>query len=423
MEKVWKFLEICTMVAVCIFSLGVGMKSEAVTVGRVDGLKQISAGPNKVEISWNAVIGNNIHYKAELCEKKDFTGGIMDNLGAENKGTDLPKEMFSGLTPGKKYYVRVTAFADTGNPENPYFWGIPSGVLEVVTAPENAKVQNFRQTRATETSITVSWKKCAAANAYQLIYGKKGGDINSRKTVLLEKVSSFTAKKLAKNTEYDFWLRPIKKSVSNFLALSSYSTNIQSCPVLPSKIKGVAASFWSPTSEHLDLEWKQSNSADGYQYQIYAVDGKKPLLSGKKEGNGNSTYLLTSKLKSLRFLKLRVRGCVDITEGIKYGAWSDWVFFSRQPDVETRNTKNGIKLTWDKVNGAGSYSVYISSKRNAGYKKVKTTSKTAAIVKKCGKSNLIPGKQYYFMVVANKKVGKRTFQSTRNYCFWITYRK
>ena len=423
MKKKWKFLELCTAVIAGILFLGVGMKSEAATIGTVDGLKQISAGPNKVEISWNAVIGNHVHYKAELCENKNFTGGIMDNLGAESKGTDVPKETFSGLTAGKKYYVRVTAFADIGIPDNPYTWGRPSGVLEVVTAPESAKVQNFKQTRATETSITVSWKRPAGANAYQLIYGKKGADINSRKTVLLGKVTSYTVKKLARNTEYDFWLRPATKSVSNFWALGSYSTNLQGCPVLPPKIKGVAASFWSPTSEHLDLEWKQSDSADGYQYQIYAEDGKKPLLSGRKEGNGNSTYLLTSKLKSLRFLKLRVRGCIDIPAGLKYGSWSDWVYFSRQPDVETRNTKKGVKLTWDKVSGAGNYTVYISTRRNAGYKKVLNTSKTTATVKKCGKSSLKSGRQYYFMVVANKKVGKKTFQSTRNYCFWITYRK
>ena len=37
----------------------------------------------------------------------------MDNLEAENKGSDLPRETFSGLTPGKKYYVRVTAFTYT----------------------------------------------------------------------------------------------------------------------------------------------------------------------------------------------------------------------------------------------------------------------------------------------------------------------
>ena len=227
MKKKWKFLELCTAVIAGILFLGVGMKSEAATIGTVDGLKQISAGPNKVEISWNAVIGNHVHYKAELCENKNFTGGIMDNLGAESKGTDVPKETFSGLTAGKKYYVRVTAFADIGIPDNPYTWGRPSGVLEVVTAPESAKVQNFKQTRATETSITVSWKRPAGANAYQLIYGKKGADINSRKTVLLGKVTSYTVKKLARNTEYDFWLRPATKSVSNFWALGSYSTNLQ----------------------------------------------------------------------------------------------------------------------------------------------------------------------------------------------------
>ncbi|MEY8392257.1 fibronectin type III domain-containing protein [Lachnospiraceae bacterium] len=420
MGKIWKFVKFCTMAVVCVLFLGAGMKSEAVTIGTAGGLKQISAGPNRVEVSWDAVIGNQIRYKAELCENKNFTGGIMDNLGAEKKGTDLPRETFSGLTPGKKYYVRVTAFSCTDEQFN---WGTPSAVLEVVTAPEDVRIQNFKQTKATETSITVSWKKCAEANAYQLIYGKKGDDINSRTKILLDKVTSYTAKKLSKNAEYNFWICPVKKSAAGYCALSSYTTNLLNCPVLPVKVKGVEASFWSPTSEHLDLEWKPSDSADGYQYQIYAEGGKKALLGGRKTENGSSTNFSTDKLKSLRFLKLRVRAFINITGNSQYGKWSDWVYFARQPDVETQNTKGGVKLTWDKVRGAHNYTIYVSTRRESGYKKVENTTKTSATVKKCGKSNLKSGKQYYFMVVANKRVGKKTFQSTRNYCFWITYRK
>ncbi len=419
MGKIWKFVKFYTMAMVCVLFLGAGMKSEAGTIGTVSGLKQISAGPNRVEISWNAVIGNHIRYKAELCENKNFTGGIMDNLEAENKGSDLPRETFSGLTPGKKYYVRVTAFTYT---EEQFCWGTPSVVLEVVTAPESDKIQNFRQTKATETSITVSWKKCAEANAYQLTYGKRGGDLSGRKTVLIDKATSYTVRKLSRNAEYNFWICPVKKSADGFCALSSYTTNLQECPVLPAKVKGVEASFWSPTSEHLDLQWEQSESADGYQYQVYAEGGKKALLGGRKKENGNSTNLSTNKLKSLRFLKLRMRAYINLPGNTQSGKWSDWIYFSRQPDVETQNTKSGVKLTWDKVRGANNYTVYISSRRDSGYKKVKNTSKTSATVKKYGKSGLKSGKQYYFMVVANKKVGKKTFQSTRNYCFWITYR-
>ncbi len=423
MRKVWKIVKLYTMMIVSILFLGVGMKSEAAVVGRTSGLKQTFAGPNRIEISWKAVIGNNIRYKVELCENKNFTGGVMDNLSAGSRGTALPKESFSGLTAGSKYYVRVTAFVMTDEQVPQSSWGTASKVLEVVTAPADDKVKNFRQTKASETSITVSWKKSAGANAYQLAYGKKGADVKNRKVVQLGKVNSYTAKKLSKNTEYDFWLIPVKKSSSGFRALGSHTANLSGCPVLPAKIKGVEASFWSPTSEHLDLGWKKSDSADGYQYQIFAEDGKKALLTGKKAGDGNSTYLITGKLKSLRFLKLRIRGYIEIPGSSKYGKWSDWIYFSRQPDVTTKNTKGGILLTWDKVSGAKSYSVYISTRRTSGYKKVESTAKTSMTVRTCGKASLKQGKQYYFMVVANKRVGKKNFQSTKNYCFWITYRQ
>ena len=118
-----------------------------------------------------------------------------------------------------------------------------------MTAPEGDKIQNFRQTKATETSITVSWKKCAEANAYQLTYGKRGGDLSGRKTVLIDKATSYTVRKLSRNAEYNFWICPVKKSADGFCALSSYATNLQECPVLPAKVKGVEASFWSPTGK------------------------------------------------------------------------------------------------------------------------------------------------------------------------------
>ena len=63
MKKIWKSVEVCTILLVCTLVLGIGMKTEAAVPGIARALKQIDAGPNSVEISWDAVIGNNIQKK------------------------------------------------------------------------------------------------------------------------------------------------------------------------------------------------------------------------------------------------------------------------------------------------------------------------------------------------------------------------
>ncbi|MBE5926452.1 MAG: fibronectin type III domain-containing protein [Lachnospiraceae bacterium] len=68
-------------------------------------------------------------------------------------------------------------------------------------------------------------------------------------------------------------------------------------------------------------------------------------------------------------------------------------------------TKNSIKLSWNKVNGAKGYEIYRATKKNGTYKKVGTTTKLSY---KC--KGLKKGTKYYFKVRAFKKVkGKRVY--------------
>ena len=62
-------------------------------------------------------------------------------------------------------------------------------------------------------------------------------------------------------------------------------------------------------------------------------------------------------------------------------------------------------VSWTKVKSANSYTVYYSTKKNSGFKKL-TVIKNSADIKK-----LSSGKTYYFKVVANKKAGKATVTS------------
>lgn len=411
MREAWKCVRICIMAAAFLLLLGVGVNAQAAPA-QVQGLYQASGSASSVKVKWDALIADGIRYKVELSEDIMFSGGKTE----ERSNTE---SNFYGLSSGRSYFVRVTAFTRENGEE---VYGTPSRPLEVVTVPERSSTQNLRQTAATTTSITVKWEQSPGANAYRLEYFKSG-DTGNRKVVPLGNVLTYTASNLSKDSEYAFYVYPERKSTSGYQASSDLGYSIFGCPVLPGKVEGLTPSFSSPTTKYMELSWDRRNSADGYQYEIYSIAGKKAkkLISDKKDYNGSMESVMSNKLVKPQFLKVRVRAYVVLGSGTRYGAWSGWKYISKQPEIKISNVSGGQRISWKKVGGADSYTLYVSSKRENGYKKVKTLSKNSMTVKKYGRSALKSGKTYYYTVVANKKIGRKTYKGSKTHCYSRVY--
>ncbi len=408
MREVWKYLKVCALAVVCVVLLGVSVKTQAAPA-QVQGLKQTNNSASSVTVSWDVLVADGIRYKVELSADKSFSS-------VKTEETTGATEYFYGLSAGKKYYVRVIAYEKSTG-----ILGRYSEILEVVTKPDNAK-RNLRQTAASTTSISLKWDKNAGANAYQLEYYKDGAS-NVKKVVNLGDVQSYTCNKLSQNSNYVFRLYPVMKSASGYTAVGYTSDTIYNCPVLPGKVSGFTASFSSPTTKYLELSWDKRNSANGYQYEVYSLASKKAkkLLSGKKTYNGTAHSISSNKLVKAPFLKVRIRAYVTLSTGTKYGAWSTWTYTAKQPEIKISNVRGGQKLTWKKISGADSYTLFVSTKRENGYKKVGTVSKNSLVVKKCGKKALKSGKSYYYTIVANKKIGKKTYKGCKTHCYSRPY--
>lgn len=408
MREAWKCLRMCVLAAACVLLLGVGVKAEAAPA-QVQGVEQSKSSLGSVEVSWDTLVADGIRYKVELSSDRAFSSVKT----TETNGSSIS---FFGLSAGKKYYVRVTAYE-----RESAAYGIPSKVIEVVTMPGGGK-HNLRQTAAGTTSITLKWDQKPGVNAYRLEYYKEG-ESRVRKTIYLEDVQTYNVKKLSKNAEYCFELSPILKSADGYSAIGNRSDTLTSCPVLPGKVEELTASFQSPSAKALQLSWDTRANADGYQYEVYSLADKKAkkLLNGKKNYNGSAQTVSSNKLVKAQFLKVRIRAYVTLSTGAKYGAWSSWKYTAKQPDIKISNVKGGQKVVWTKVSGADSYTLYMSTKRETGYKKVKTLSKNSLTVKKCGKSALKVGKNYYYTIVANKKIGKKTYYGCKTHCYSRPY--
>ena len=158
----------------------------------------------------------------------------------------------------------------------------------------------------------------------------------------------------------------------------------------------------------------------GYEIALTGKNGKTTTIKPSydttlhvSDATSINTNTYTSlSLKQIYTVKMRtyqVMGDSAMTK--KYSAWSASTVIVPQPKVTGKRYKKSAELKWDKISGANSYTVYASAKKNKGYKKVATIKKTKCTVKKIGGKKLKAGKLYYYYVVANAKVGGKTYKS------------
>ena len=121
------------------------------------------------------------------------------------------------------------------------------------------------------------------------------------------------------------------------------------------------------------------------------------------------------------FYKVRARGYVVLSSGKKaYGKWSKANVFCMDQtrhnckitDASSSTTKK-VKLAWKKVKGAKNYTVYMSKSRYSGYKAVATTKGTSVTLSSFNGSGFAYDQNYYYYIVANAKVGKKTYKSLK----------
>ncbi len=373
------------------------------------GVKQIDAGETSVKISWDAVFGEDMWYYWRVSDNSAFTTYTSDWNGS-SKGSSCT-DTINGLSAGKTYYVQVGTSATRNYSAAPAdtVWSQP---LEVITVPVQLPSDSIVFTGATETSASIAWTPVEGATHYTVNYWRETEKEDTCSSVVVTTPSA-TLSNLSNNTEYTISVYPYRTN-GIFTAKQSWGRKIYDVPTLPTKVTGVDCTTFSlnKSKGSICLDFDRNEVADGYKYEIYKYNGKKPLITGTY--SYHSISLQNSKLKANQIYKVRVCGYVSTTDNqMKFGKWSDYDYISRCCAAGTKLQKvagNKIKASWKKVKGATGYTVYVSTKYNGKYKKMATTKKTSVTLKKA-----IKKKSYYYVrIVPNYKKGKKTYHATVN---------
>lgn len=368
------------------------------------GLRQTSAYTNTVSISWNDVVGQDIRYDVWYSA---------DNVSwTDASPYDLKMLQHSqyNISAGSTYYFKVRAY-EYGKKEDASGW---SSTLAAVTRPESIDKNSAIQTSAATSSVTMGWKAALGATRYQIYRFDSSNEI----FVMTTTSPAAVVKGLKPGNTYTYRIYAERVSSNGYVATSSSWAYIYA-NTKPGKLSGLKANGSYPNLEKVSIGWNKISNAKGYQVAVYSLNNKR---IGSIKNTNSISYYSIPKIKQNQFYKIKVRAYIQLNNGKKF--YGDWAtsYITNQQIVNFRKAGTAVKASWKKVSGATNYTIYMSDKSKSGYKKVATTKSTAYTLKKYGKKNMKKGKTYYVYVIANKKVGGKTYKSVADYSYSFIYR-
>ena len=344
-RKFKKSLFVLAVMAVMVFAMTI----TASAASAVTGLKQTDAYTTSVEVKWTANL--NEYYRVMVSQDRN-------NNYIKAGTTSSGKCIVSGLQAGRTYYVKVQTIKD----DDVY------ATVQVVTKPESVEYSSIKQTAGTRSSITMTWKKVAGATGY--IVTKDGGKSKSV-TGTKATISASAGKR------YSAKIEAYRKSESGYIAKSSSVSkySLYASPASPISFADAKQGnlTWYPTkSSNVTLRWKTNTNyyyPDGYQLQIYTVDGKKKLASITGITSTSRTITSSKVCKAIKNkgFKVRIRAYKKNDKAVCYGSWSGFKTIIPEAAVKLSiHTSSSAKVTWPKVANAKKYVIYIS--RDTGSK-------------------------------------------------------
>ena len=178
---------------------------------------------------------------------------------------------------------------------------------------------------------------------------------------------------------------------------------------------------YSNATNRIRLTWNEVGGATGYQIWRQNEDGTYSIVKtlGDKgntltDNQGGTTAYSNTGLEAGKTCTYRMRAFAIVEDGVKvFGAYSDPFTVAVMPEAPAMTATAGSRkgraeLSWNAVNGAAGYQVWMSESVNGGYTLVKSI--TDGATTSYTKYDLTSGKTYYFKVRAYTEVdGKKTF--------------
>lgn len=405
------------------------------------GLKLEKKSKTSVKLTWTKVSGavryeiyrsNTSSTNHNASQKYGYGTGIsvlsnekwelVKSIKKAKTTTYTDKKLKSGMD----YSYRIVAYYKSGKKEKSVY--AADFISLQMTTPRDVNVT------LKDSKVKVTWDKDAYASKYEVSYKRYHEDqfaYDDAWTVVTTKKNSYTIKNVGKNDSVVVRVRAYggKK-------WSSYSTEIYQSGIKKTVVKKISAKEITETNTKgakksaVKISWKKVSGAAYYcvyrttspvsQYSkeyksYYAPNDNMEYIA--KESNTDENYhsIAYSEYKNKKgtvvgtsaidravlqngvlyyyYVEAYNKDGERISEGYHKPAS---ICYKATPRIKKITAKKGkTVISIQKVKGAKKYVIYRSTKKNKGFKKIATTTKTTYTDKKTKKN-----KTYYYKVVA-----------------------
>lgn len=338
---------------------------------------------DSVQLKWKAVSGA-VNYRVY---RKTSSTGSWKSIGTTTKASFVDKK----VEPGKKYIYTVRCINANGKYSVSSYNKTGKTVSNFKT-PQITKLGNAKD------GVKITWGKVSGAEKYR-VYVKNG---SSWKAIANTTSTSFTHKGVESDKTYTYTVRCTSKSGKTFTSgynSTGWSIKYIATPTL-SKV--------SSTVSGVKVTWKSVAGAENYR--VYVKGGE--YKSWTKAGDTTDTSFVHNPSSGVKYTYTVACMSADSSERVSsFDSKGLSINYIAAPVITSGEVNSdGIKLSWDKVDGAQKYRVFVKS--GTKWVKLKDTTSLSFTHK-----NLTQNESYTYTVRCISSTGK-SYTSAYNTDGW-----
>ena len=349
---------------------------------------------NTVSLGWSKTADADGYTITRKVEGSDTEQTI-----AHVDGTDTVSYKDTAAETGISYIYHVYAYTKyTNNGQTDY--ANTDTYASVKATPQLGKAAMTSVTAEGYSSLTLKWEKVDGATGYIVYRSTDKSKVDTQLTDITNGAASYVDAALTAGTTYYYKVQPYR--VVNGKKVFGDASGILSGKPLPSatRLNAESAGY-----KEVKLAWSAVDGVTGYEVYRKTSSSYKKIATVT---NGKTSYSDT-KVTAGTAYTYKVRAYKTVNGSQVYGDYSNEASATpalEAPQITVRNASyNSVTITWNQISGAHGYKVYRSTKKDSGYRAVKTVNDKTTIT--CTDKKLSVGTKYYYKVCAFRTVGDK----------------
>ncbi len=340
---------------------------------------------SQISLSWSAVSGAT-SYSIYRATSSSGTYSLLTTVTSTAYTN-------TGLAANTTYYYKIRAGNNAGSSSYSAVANATTFAAIIPSIPTN-----LTASAKSSSQIVLSWSAVSGATSYSIYRSTSSSGTYSLLTTVTS--TAYTNSGLAANTAYYYKIRAVNSAGSSaYSATASATTNAGSKPPVPTKLTALALS-----STQIALSWTAVDGATSYSvYTSTSPSGIYGLVSTVSSTSYTNTDLAANTTYYYKVLASNSAGSSSYSSEV-----SATTYPAAPRDLTaTADSSSQITLTWSKIDGATSYSIYRSSSSTGTYTSIIEGVPSETYTD----TGLSPKTAYYYKVKASNSIGSSDLSS------------